>query len=101
MEAKLFVGNLAFSVTEKDLVDLFSPFGMVASVKIINDRETGRPRGFAFLAMNTQESADAAVTALNGKELNGRPLKINEARSREERPPGRGGFGQRRDSDRR
>ena len=100
MEAKLFVGNLAFGVKEKDLVELFSPFGVVVDTKIMMDRETGRPRGFAFLTMNTKESADAATAALDGKELQGRPLKVNEARPREERPPGKGGFGPRRDSGR-
>lgn len=97
METTLFVGNLAFNVTKRDLVELFSPHGIVVEAKIINDRETGRPRGFAFVTMNSEEDAQAAIDALNGKAFQGRPLKVNQARPREEPPGG----GQRRDFDRR
>ena len=98
METTLFVGNLAFNVTKRDLVELFSPHGIVVEAKTISDRETGRPRGFAFVTINSEEDAQAAIDELNGKAFQGRPLKVNQARPREEAP---GGFGQRRDSGRR
>jgi len=98
METRLFVGNLAFNVTKTDLVEFFSPHGVVVEAKIINERETGRPRGFAFVTMNSEEGAQAAIEALDGKAFQGRLLKVNEARPREEPP---GGFGQRRDFGRR
>lgn len=86
----LYVGNLPFSATETEIRSLFEQHGTVESVKIINDRETGRPRGFAFVDMPGAEAA-AAVEALNGQEMNGRSLRINEARERAPRPPRSGG----------
>ena len=92
MSTKLFVGNLSFNVTENDLQDLFSPHGTVAAVDLIMDRMSGRPRGFAFVTMETPEGATAAIEALNGKNVSGRDLTVNEARPKEERSGG-GGFG--------
>ena len=91
---KLYVGNLAFETTENDLQDLFEQHGAVNEVHLMMDRMTGKSRGFAFVTMNNEEQAKAAMGATNGKELNGRPLNVNEARPREERP--RGGNGSRR-----
>lgn len=88
----LYVGNLPFSATEAEIRSLFEQHGSVDSVKIINDRETGRPRGFAFVDMASAEAA-AAIAALNGHEMNGRPLRINEARERAPRPPRSGSGG--------
>ena len=89
---KLFVGNLSFRTTQEDLLDTFSPYGAVESVNIINDRETGQPRGFAFVEMANSAEAEAAINALNGTELMGRAINVNEARPRPE-GGGRGGFG--------
>jgi cold-inducible RNA-binding protein len=83
---KLYVGNLSFETTENDLRDLFAEHGTVTDVAIISDRETGRSRGFGFVTMGDATSANAAITALNGKEVSGRALTVNEARAREERP---------------
>jgi len=83
---KLYVGNLSFETTENDLQDLFEQHGQVGEVKLMMDRMTGKSRGFAFLTMNDNAQATAAMSALNGKDLNGRPLTVNEARPREERP---------------
>jgi RNA recognition motif-containing protein len=91
MSMKLFVGNLSHSVTENDLQDLFSQHGPVTEVNLMLDRMTGKPRGFAFVTMETKEGAEAAMRSLNGQDLQGRALKVNEARPREERPPGGGG----------
>jgi len=96
MSTKLFVGNLSFNTTENDLQDLFAAHGPVAAVDMIMDRESGRPRGFAFVTMETQEGAQAAIAALHGKNHDGRDLTVNEARPREERAPqsrGHGGGG--------
>jgi RNA recognition motif-containing protein len=93
MSTKLFVGNLSFNATENQLQDLFAAHGTVTEVDIIMDKFSGRPRGFAFVSMETKEAAEAAVQALNGKELDGRALTVNEARPREERPRGGGGGG--------
>ena len=93
MSTKLFVGNLSYSVTENDLQDLFAQYGNVAEVNLMMDRMTGRPRGFAFVTMDSKEAAEAASSALNGSDLQGRALTVNEARPREERPPGGGGGG--------
>lgn len=82
----IYVGNLPFSATEEEVSALFSPFGNVESVKIITDRETGRPRGFAFVDMG-DDGADNAIKALEGHEMGGRSLKINEARPKAPRPP--------------
>lgn len=87
METRLFVGNLSFKVTEDDLLDLFSPYGDVMQVRIILDRETGRPRGFGFVTMASKEEADKAIEALNKQDIDGRSLTVNIARPREERPP--------------
>ena len=83
---KLYVGNLSFETTENDLQDLFEQHGKVAEVALMMDRMTGKSRGFAFVTMNETAEATAAMTALNGKELSGRTLTVNEARAREERP---------------
>jgi RNA recognition motif-containing protein len=88
---QIFVGNLAFTVTEQDVRELFAPYGVVDRVNLITDRETGRPRGFGFVEMADDKAAQAAITALNGQELAGRALNINEARQREERRPSGGG----------
>ncbi len=93
----IYVGNLSFKATEDDLRQVFSAYGQVASVAIIKDQVTSRSRGFAFVEMPTASEANAAIAGLNGKELQGRVLTINEARPRAERPPraggDRGGFG--------
>jgi RNA recognition motif-containing protein len=97
----LFVGNLSFQTTEGELTDLFKGFGQVTRVHVAMDRETGRARGFAFVEMPNDEEAAKAIAALNGKELGGRALKVNEARPKPERSAprssggggrGRGGF---------
>jgi RNA recognition motif-containing protein len=99
MSTKLFVGNLSFNATQEQLQDLFAAHGAVQEVDVIKDKFSGRPRGFAFVTMETKEAADAAVKALNGKEIDGRALTVNEARPREERAPrsGGGGYGGGRD----
>jgi len=88
---KLYVGNLSFETTENDLQDLFEQHGTVNEVHLVMDRMTGKSRGFAFVTMNDDEQAKAALSATNGKELNGRALNVNEARPREERGGGGGG----------
>ncbi|MBI4660069.1 MAG: RNA-binding protein [Verrucomicrobia bacterium] len=93
MNTKLFVGNLAYGVTENDLEDLFGQFGPVTEVNLMLDRNSGRSRGFAFVTMATKEGADAAIQALNGKSHEGRNLTVNEARPREERHDHGGGGG--------
>jgi RNA recognition motif-containing protein len=94
MSTKLYVGNLSYDVTDNTLRELFSQHGPVTEVNLMMDRVSGRPRGFAFVTLETKEAADAAVLALNGKDLQGRALTVNEARPREERPAGgRGGGG--------
>lgn len=93
MAVRLYVGNLPFSMTEDDLQDLFSQSGAVISANIITDRDTGRSRGFAFVEMETSEAAHAAIEALNGMEVNGRALTVNEAKPKESRGPRGGGFG--------
>src|SRR5664279_1943233 len=91
MATKLFVGNLSFNTTEGDILDLFKQAGNVASFELIMDKFTGKSRGFAFVEMGTQEEATKAIADLNGKELDGRALTVNEAKPREDRP--RGDFG--------
>jgi RNA recognition motif-containing protein len=86
----IYVGNLPFNATEQDLRALFESHGTVESVKLINDRETGKPRGFGFVDM-AQADAQAAIQALNGQQLGGRPLRINEAQERPQRPRQGGG----------
>jgi len=93
MSTKLFVGNLSFNATQQQLQDLFGAHGTVVEVDVIKDKFSGRPRGFAFVTMEAKEAADAAIQALNGKEIDGRALTVNEARPREERPPRSGGGG--------
>ncbi len=93
MASKLFVGNLAFSTTENDLQDYFAQAGPVMSVNIMQDRATGRSRGFGFVEMSTPEDATKAIEMFNKKEFQGRALTVNEARPREDRPQGGGGGG--------
>jgi cold-inducible RNA-binding protein len=85
MSVKLYVGNLAFNTTEQDLQDEFGRHGQVTSASIVTDRDTGRSRGFGFVELESKASAQAAIQALNGKELGGRALNVNEARPREDR----------------
>jgi cold-inducible RNA-binding protein len=87
----IYVGNLSYSTTEATLRELFSEFGEVTSVKVITDKLTGNPRGFAFVEMASPEEAKTAIAELNGKEVDGKQLKISEARPRENRPAPRGG----------
>lgn len=91
----LFVGNMSFQTTEADLRALFEPFGQITRVHIAMDRETGRARGFAFVEMNNDEEAAKAIAALDGKEVGGRNLKVNEARPKGESGGGRGPGGPR------
>ncbi|HEX5965509.1 MAG TPA: RNA-binding protein [Pyrinomonadaceae bacterium] len=94
MSKKLYVGNLSFQTTSQDLTDLFSQAGTVESAQIIEDRETGRSKGFAFVEMSTNQEAATAIDQFNGKEISGRMLKVNEAKPRENRTGGGGrGFG--------
>jgi len=93
MSTKLFVGNLSFKTTENDLQDAFAAHGTVLETNLMMDRMTGRPRGFGFVTMSTPEEAEKAIQALHGAEVDGRPLTVNVARPREERPPGGGGGG--------
>ena len=88
---QIYVGNLAFTATEQDVRELFAPYGVVDRVNLITDRETGRPRGFGFVEMADAHAAQEAIQALNGQELAGRTLNVNEARPREERRPSGGG----------
>jgi RNA recognition motif-containing protein len=90
---KLYVGNLGYGVTNANLEELFAPFGTVRSAQVIQDRDTGRSKGFGFVEMADDNAALAAIQALNEKEHEGRPLAVNEARPREERPRGGGGGG--------
>ena len=91
MNSKLYVGNLAYTTSETDLNTLFSEHGNVVEVSLPMDRESGRPRGFGFVTMVSPEAAQAAILALNGKEIGGRALTVNEARPREERSGSSGG----------
>ncbi|MEE8092886.1 MAG: RNA-binding protein [Gammaproteobacteria bacterium] len=81
----IYVGNLSYSLSESELRDAFAAYGEVSSVKVLMDRETGRSRGFGFVEMPNQAEGEAAVAEINGKEVGGRPLRVNEARPREER----------------
>jgi cold-inducible RNA-binding protein len=87
----LFVGNMNFQTSESDLRALFEPFGEITRVQVMTDRDTGRSRGFGFVEMADDEAAAQAVAALNGKQLDGRTLNVNEARPRPERSSGGGG----------
>jgi RNA recognition motif-containing protein len=97
MSTKLYVGNLAFQTTSEELQQLFAQAGTVESASVVEDRDTGRSRGFAFVEMSTKEEGAAAIEQFNGKEVGGRALKVNEAKPRENRGGGggggRGGFG--------
>jgi RNA recognition motif-containing protein len=93
MGRKLYVGNLPYSVTEDALERTFSGVGRVESVKIITDRDTGRSKGFAFVEMSSDSEASTAISELNGTDLDGRPMKISEARPQTGRPGGGGGGG--------
>jgi RNA recognition motif-containing protein len=105
MNTKLFVGNLSFETTENDLQDAFAAHGVVTEANLMMDRTTGRPRGFAFITMGSPEDAQKAIAALNGANLGGRSLTVNEARPKTEHAGGgfrgerdggnRGGYGQR------
>jgi RNA recognition motif-containing protein len=87
----VFVGNLSFEVTRDELIQAFSAAGKVVDAKVPTDRETGRPRGFAFVEFEDEETAQKSIALLNGKPLKGRPLRVNEAENRPPRPPGAGG----------
>ncbi len=85
MATKVYVGNMSYDTTESDLRELFAAYGEVSSVNVVKDRDTGRPRGFAFVEMATKEAAQAAIAALNSKEVDGRKLNVNEAQPPKER----------------
>ena len=98
MSMKIYVGNLAFQTTDRGLEELFSQTGTVESASIVTDRDSGRSRGVAFVEMLSRSEGEAAITKFNGKEINGRSLKVNEAKPRENRQSvggggGRGSFG--------
>lgn len=93
MGKKLYVGNLSYDIDDSGLQALLTPFGTVVSAQVIMDRETGRAKGFGFVEMGSDEEAAAAIAGLNGKEVQGRALNVNEARPKTEGGGGRGGFG--------
>lgn len=97
MSMKLYVGNLAFQTSSNDLQELFAQAGTVESASVVEDRDTGRSRGFGFVEMSSKEEGEAAISQFHGKEFNGRNLTVNEARPREDRGNrgggGRGGYG--------
>src|SRR5688572_23146349 len=94
MGSKLYVGNLSYSVTSSDLQTMFEKHGTVTSAEVINDRETGRSKGFGFVQMGSDDEAQAAIGAIGGQEHDGRALTVNEAKPREDRPrTGGGGYG--------
>src|SRR3954470_22815450 len=93
MGRKIYVGNLSYNVTSSDLEQLFTSHGQVQSAEVISDRATGRSKGFGFVEMSSDEEAQAAITALNGTEHDGRNLTVNEAKPKEDRPRGGGGGG--------
>lgn len=86
MSYKLFVGSLSYSTTDQSLQDAFAAFGTVVSAKVITDRDTGRSKGFGFVEFETEAEGKAAIDGLNGKEVDGRPVNVSEAKPREERP---------------
>jgi len=90
---KLYVGNLSYNVDKSSLEQMFTPHGTVVSAQVITDRESGRSKGFGFVEMGSDQEAQAAIAALNGKNLEGRNLTVNEARPQEKREGGGGGFG--------
>ncbi|MFW5744606.1 MAG: RNA recognition motif domain-containing protein [Spirochaetota bacterium] len=91
MATKLYVGNLSYQTQEDELREHFAQFGTVVSANVVTDRDTGRSRGFGFVEMSTEEEARAAESGMNGKEVDGRTLKVNESRPRENRGGGGGG----------
>ena len=91
MSTTVFVGNVSYDATENELQDLFAQHGTVTDVNLMVDRVTKKPRGFAFVTMESKEAAEAAIGALNGADFRGRKLTVNEARPREDRPPRSGG----------
>jgi RNA recognition motif-containing protein len=94
MGKKLYIGNLSYEVTDGDLEQMCAPFGTVQSAQVIMDRDTGRSKGFGFVEMGNDQEAQAAIAGLNGKEVNGRRLNVNEAKPKEDRGGGgRGGYG--------
>lgn len=95
MGNKLYVGNLSYEIQDRDLQELFAQYGTVSSAKVVMDRDTGRSKGFGFVEMSTDAEAEASISALNGQEVGGRALTVNEARPKEERSGGdrRGGGG--------
>ncbi|HWP41575.1 MAG TPA: RNA-binding protein [Tepidisphaeraceae bacterium] len=97
MGSKLYVGNLSYNTTSSDLEQLFAAHGTVQSAEVISDRDTGRSKGFGFVQMGSEGEAQAAIAAMNGQEVDGRALTVNQAKPREERPRGggggRGGYG--------
>jgi len=92
MSKKIYVGNLSFNMNDDQLNQIFTPFGTVTSARVIKDKFTDRSRGFGFVEMDNNEEADKAIAALNGKDVDGRALKVSEAQPREDRPRS-GGFG--------
>ena len=93
MGSKLYVGNLNYNTTSSELEQMFAPHGTVQSAEVISDRDTGRSKGFGFVQMGSDEEAQAAIAAMNGQEIGGRTLTVNEAKPREDRPRGGGGGG--------
>ena len=93
MTMKLYVGNLSFQTSSDDLQQLFAQAGTVETASVVEDRDTGRSRGFGFVEMSTSEEGQAAIQQFNGREIDGRALNVNEAKPREDRGGGRGGFG--------
>src|SRR6201997_1913441 len=93
MGKKLYVGNLAYGVTDSALEQMFAPHGTVQSAQVIMDRDTGRSKGFGFVEMGSDQEAQAAIAALNGQQVEGRALTVNEARPKTEGGGGRGGYG--------
>lgn len=93
MAKKLYVGNLPYAVADSDLEQMFAPHGTVQSAQVIMDRDTGRSKGFGFVEMGSDQEAQAAIAAMNGKDIEGRALTVNEARPKPEGGGGRGGYG--------
>ncbi len=94
MTKKIYVGNLPFSTSDEELANIFQPYGEVSSSRVVKDRYTGRSRGFGFVEMDNDEAAEKAINELNGSSIEGRAIKVSEARPREDRG-GRGGQGRR------
>ena len=93
LEVKLYVGNMSFDTTEEQLRTMFAEAGTVVTVDVIKDRDTGNPKGFGFIMMASQADAAKAISMFNGKEVGGRPLTVNTAKAREDRPGGGRSFG--------